>query len=93
MDGTFRIVPRQGSYLNLRASQVFSILADYHGNALCVFTVVMTSRKLPLYRKVFGLIANRFPAFNPARMMADYEPGMRKAFKEKFSNTRMNGCR
>ena len=93
MDGTFRIVPRNGKFLNLRSSQVFNILADHHGTALCIFTVVMTSRKLPLYRKVFALISSKFPNFKPARMMSDYEPAMRKAFKETYNTTRMNGCR
>ena len=93
MDGTFRVVPQHGNYLNLRASQVFNILADYNGHALCVFTIVMTSRKLPLYRKVFGLIADKFPNFKPTTMMSDFEPAMRKAFKERYIAARLYGCR
>lgn len=93
MDGTFRITPRQGRVLNIRSSQVFNILADYHGHAVVVFTVIMTSRRRALYDKVFALIRSTYPNFKPAQMMADYELGMRKAFKEKYPSSKLYGCR
>ena len=68
-------------------------MADYNGNAVVVFTIVMTSRKVGLYRKVMELLKVHFPAFNPQQLMADYEASLRKAIKESFPNTRLFGCR
>ena len=93
VDGTFRIVPRQGRVLNLRSSQVLNILADFNGSAIVVFTIIMTSRKVGLYRKVLELLKMKFPNFEPKQLMADYEGSLRKAIKEAFPRTRLYGCR
>ena len=61
--------------------QVFNILADYHGKAVCVFNVVMTCRKFELYKRVLERIRDRFPSFKPQQLMADYESAMRRGFK------------
>jgi len=93
MDGTFRIAPRQGRILSIRSNQVFNIFADYHDNAAIIFTVIMTSRKLQLYKKVMDLIKANYPDFKPVQMMSDYETAMRKAFKDTFPESRLFGCR
>ena len=73
IDGTFRIVPRQGRVLNLRSSQVLNILADFNGSAIVVFTIIMTSRKVGLYRKVLELLKMKFPDFEPKQLVyGDY---------------------
>lgn len=93
MDGTFRTTPRPGNVLDIRASQVLHITADYHGKIVVLFSVIMTSRKIGLYRKVFKFIKKEVPNFKPPLMMADYEKAMRNAFKSVFSSTRLLGCR
>lgn len=93
MDGTFRITPRAGNVLDVRASQVLLITADYHGKVVVLFTVIMTSRKVGLYRKVFKFLKDKVPNFRPPQMMADYEKAMRNAFKEVFPMARLYGCR
>ena len=93
MDGTFKIVPRQGHIFNLRSAQVFNIIADYNGHAILLFTVVMTSRRLALYEKVLDVIKGHYPTFKPLQMMADYEGAMRKAFMSRFPSSRLYGCR
>ena len=93
VDGTFRIVPRQGRVLNLRSSQVLNILADYNGSAIVVFTIIMTSRKVALYRRVLEMLKMVFPSFDPKQLMADYEGSLRKAIKAAFPRTRLYGCR
>ena len=92
-DGTFGCTPRQARSISVRGSQVFSIVADFHDKAVCILTVVMTSRKLPMYKLVLKKLKEIFPDFKPARLMADYEPAMRKAFTKEFPETRLLGCR
>lgn len=93
MDGTFRICPKQGNILNVRSAQVFNILAERNGHGVLLFSVIMTSRKLALYERVFQKIKDHFPTFKPPNMMSDYEASMRKAFKKKFPTSRLLGCR
>jgi hypothetical protein len=93
MDGTFRICPKQGNILNVRSSQVFNVLTERNGHGLLLFSVIMTSRKLALYERVFQKIKEHYPTFNPPNMMADFEASMRKAFKKKFPASRLLGCR
>ena len=93
MDGTFKVIPRQGKVFNLRSAQVFNIIADYNGHAILLFTVVMTSRRLALYEKVLDVIKSHYPNFKPLQMMADYEAAMRTAFKSRFPSSRLYGCR
>ena len=93
MDGTFKIVPRQGAVFNMRSAQVLNIIADYNGHAILLFTIVMTSRRLALYEKVLDVIKQHYPHFNPLQMMADYELAMRTAIKSRFPATKLYGCR
>jgi hypothetical protein len=72
---------------------VLNILGDYHGNAVAVFTIIMESRSVALYRKVLDLLKSVFPEFQPKQLMADYEAAMRKAVKVTFPTTRLYGCR
>lgn len=73
--------------------QVFSLVADFMGKAVCVFTAIMTSRKYRLYFKLFKKLREVFPNFNPSNIMSDYEASMRKALKDVFPNIRLLGCR
>jgi len=93
MDGTFRIMPRPGNVLDVRASQVLLITADYHGKVVLLFSVIMTSRKIGLYRKVFKFLKTTFPNFKPPQMMSDYERSMRSAFRSIYPSTKLFGCR
>lgn len=73
--------------------QVLNILADYHGQAVCVMTVIMTSRKLPLYNLVFNFLKTKFPIWQPHYVMADYEAALRKALTTAFPSAKVLGCR
>ena len=73
--------------------QVLNIIGDYHGNAVSDFTVIMTSRKVALYKKVLEHLKTQYPEFQPKQMMADYEAAMRKAVKATFPTTHLYGCR
>jgi len=86
-------MPRAGNILNVRASQVLLITADYHGKAILLFAIVMTSRKSGLYRKVWRLLKDKVPRFRPPMMMMDYERALRTSFKFVFPATRLYGCR
>ena len=92
MDGTFRITPRPGNLLDVRASQVLNITADYHGGVVLLFSVIMTSCKIGLYKRVFKFIRQHVPNFKPLQMMADYELAMRKGFRAVFPSAKY-GCR
>lgn len=73
--------------------QVWNLLADFHGKSVCVMSVVMTSRKVPLYEAVLKKLRELFPQFAPANLMLDYEPSIRKAVSLVYPETRMLGCR
>lgn len=92
-DGTFKITPRPGNVLDVRASQVLHITADYHGSVVLLFSVIMTSRKVGLYKKVLKFIKRTIPNFKPPQLMCDYESALRKAFKSVFPATKVYGCR
>jgi hypothetical protein len=58
-----------------------------------LFSIIMTSRKIGLYRKVFKFLKEKVPNFKPPQMMADYERAMRNAFKSVYPTSRLFGCR
>lgn len=93
MDGTFKVTPRVANELSDRAAQLLTISTDYHGKAVVVFVVVMQSRKMPLYKKVFRAIKLENPDFNPGQMMSDYERAMRNGFLKSYPTARLFGCR
>lgn len=70
-----------------------NIVADFHGRAVCILSVVMTTRKFQLYKKIFAKIREIFPDFEPQSFMADYEAAMRKGISANYRNTRILGCR
>lgn len=72
---------------------MLNICADYHGRAVCILSVVMTTRKFQLYKKIFARIREIFPDFEPNFLMSDYEAAMRKGIATNFPNTRLLGCR
>ena len=41
---------------NCSLLQVFNILADYHGKAVCIFNIVMSCRKFEMYKRVLQKI-------------------------------------
>ena len=93
VDGTFGLIPGRVSVLHVRASQVMNILADYKGAVICILTVVMSGRKLPLYTEIFRWFATEFRAFRPKEIMTDFEPALRVGIKEALPDTRVRGCK
>ena len=92
-DATFAVTPGHMEELQVRSSQVLSILADYHGTAVPVFTVVMSCRKVKLYESLMRFLKMEFPQFTPQEFMADWEAGLRRAIINIFPDTRLLGCR
>ena len=93
VDGTFGLIPGRVSVLNVRSSQVLNVLADYKGAVICILTVVMSGRKLPLYTEIFRWFANEFKAFRPKEIMTDFEPALRVGIKRALPGTRVRGCK
>ena len=94
MDGTFRITPKPGNIMDVRASQVLNITAENPGGGVVLlFSVIMTSRKIGLYKKVFKFLKQNFPHFKPPQMMSDFELAMRKGFKSVYPTAKVYGCR
>ena len=72
---------------------MLNILANYNGHAVILFTIIMTARKVALYKKVFDFIKLHYPAFSPKQMTSDFEGSLRKAFISRFPLARLYGCR
>ena len=92
IDATFGVVPGHIKVLQVRSSQVLNIVADYGGATVSVFTIIMSCRKVDMYRKIFNLIKTKFPEFAPKTVMADWEVSLRKAVGNAYPETRLAGC-
>lgn len=75
------------------AFQVLSIVGDYFGRPISLFTAVMTSKTFSLYNKVYRLLRSKFPDFVPSEIQSDYEWSSKKALKLNFPHSRVLGCR
>ena len=73
--------------------QVLSVVGDYHGRPVALFTAIMTTRRYALYKKVMQIIKQKYPHFRPMEIMADYEWACRKALRTDFPRSRLLGCR
>jgi len=92
-DATFGCTPQQARTISGRGAQVFNLLADFHGESVCILSSVMTSRKFPAYKRLLWKLKEIFPDFQPANIMSDYEPALRKAITKEYPETRLLGCR
>lgn len=92
VDATFGVVPSHIPVLQVRSSQVLNIVADYGGATVIVASVIMTCRKVGLYRKLFAFLRNEFDFLMPRTIMADWEVGLRKTLIEAFPQARVLGC-
>ena len=73
--------------------QVLSMVGDYMKRPISLFSVVMTTKKHALYKKVFEKIKQLFPEFVPKHFMSDFEWSSKKALKIVFARSRVWGCR
>lgn len=69
------------------------MVGDYSKRPVAMFSVVMTTKKYSLYKKVFEKIKEKFPDFDPSHLMTDFEWALRKALKAVFTRSRVWGCR
>ncbi len=92
IDATFGVLPGYLEVLKVRSSQVLHIVADYKGGVVCVMTVIMSCRKVGLYRAVYSSIREKFPCFKPRMLMADWETALRKTAAAIWPDARMLGC-
>jgi len=85
-------MPGHISVLKVRSSQVLNLVAEYGSATVSVVTVVMSCRKVALYRAIYSHFKTSFPEFDPKQLMADWEPSLRKAAAESWPNARVLGC-
>jgi hypothetical protein len=92
VDATFGVVPGYIDVLKVRSSQVLNIVADYGNATVNVATVIMSCRKVALYRKIFAHLRRQFPCINPRSLMCDWEAALRKTLAATYPNARTIGC-
>lgn len=92
IDGTFGIIPGYLEVLRVRSSQVLQVMANYGDALVCVATVVMTCRKVPLYQATFKKISELFPFFSPQTLMSDWETALRKTAGACWPDAKTVGC-
>jgi len=92
VDATFGVVPGNMQVLQVRSSQVLNIVANYGTATVSVATVVMSGRKVALYKKIWAYLRELFPSLQPKTIMADWEAALRKTLAVAFPAARTVGC-
>lgn len=92
VDATFGVLPGYIRVLKVRSSQVLNVVADYGSATVCVATIIMSCRKVMLYRKVFQFLKDSFPEIKPKIIMADWEVALRKTVAAAYPEARVVGC-
>jgi len=92
IDGTFSILPGYISALKVRCAQILNIVAEYGPAVVSLFTVMMTGRKVGLYRGLYRHLKQKHPDLEPREIMADWEPALRKTAAEVWTDARIIGC-
>jgi hypothetical protein len=92
VDATFGVLPGHIEVLKVRSSQVLNLAAEVGSALVCVLTVIMSCRKVGLYRAIYRYIKERFPNLQPKDIMADWEPALRKTLGEYWPDAHVLGC-
>lgn len=88
MDGTFLLTPPL-------FSQIFVLLArrgDGHGFVFPILFCLLPNKLQATYCKLFQMIKNMWPEFNPDSVNVDYEVGIHNALRAEFANVTIRGC-
>jgi hypothetical protein len=90
VDATFQTAPSDSN--TQRSIQVLNFIAEINGIRVAFLHIIMSCKFLRLYEKVFERIKSYFPSLRPDTIIADYEPGLRKALRHNFPDARLSGC-
>ncbi|CAF1405547.1 unnamed protein product, partial [Rotaria sordida] len=89
MDGTFTVCP---PYFD----QVFTMYCIHHDQAIPCIIALLPGRSAMIYQYIFDLLDNEAKelglSFGPDTITSDFEPGLIKAIKRQFHNSRHLGC-
>ncbi|CAF1494087.1 unnamed protein product [Rotaria sordida] len=89
MDGTFTVCP---PYFD----QVFTMHCIHHDQAIPCIIALLPGRSAMIYQYIFDLLDNEAKelglTFGPDTITSDFEPGLIKAIKRQFHNSRHLGC-
>ena len=92
VDATFAALPGFIDQLKARSAQILNIVANYGAATVSVATVIMSGRRVPLYKKIFDFLRDSFPELKPTVIMADWEAALRKTLSTSFTEARILGC-
>ncbi|XP_065683470.1 uncharacterized protein LOC136096235 [Hydra vulgaris] len=87
-DATFKVVPT-----NFSGGQLFNILTEVRGIVLPIVHILMSGKKLGLYKAALEKVKELENDFSPIISMVDYEAAILNALKSSFPNIRITGCR
>ena len=85
IDGTFKVVPEI-------FFQLFAIHGLYRGHVIPVAFILLPSKSQQIYQKMTNEILQIVPAWQPQRVMMDFEKAMINAFKHTFRTVEHSGC-
>ena len=85
IDGTFKVVPEF-------FFQLFAIHALYRGHVIPVAFILLPSKSQQIYQKMTNEILQIVPAWQPQRVMMDFEKATINAFKHTFRTIELSGC-
>ena len=85
MDGTFSLSPPL-------FEQIYVILAKRGGYVFPLLYALLCNKEQLTYGKLFGLIKEVWPQFNPRFISIDFEISVMNAVREHFPNANLSGC-
>ena len=85
IDGPFKILPE--IFL-----QLFAIHALYREHAISVAFILLSSKSKQIYQKMANEILQLALAWQPQRVMMDFEKATINVFKRSFRKIELSGC-
>ncbi|XP_061722098.1 uncharacterized protein LOC133528658 [Cydia pomonella] len=90
LDGTFKICPKPFTQLVTMHCDLGSSMES----TLIIPTIyaLLPDKKTETYKIMFKLLKSAIPAWNPAQIMADFEPAITKAMEDVLPGIKKDGC-
>ncbi|CAF3304227.1 unnamed protein product [Rotaria sp. Silwood2] len=85
IDGTFKVVPQI-------FFQLFAIHASYRDHVIPVTFILLSSKKEEIYQVMVDEIIQLAPAWQPQRVMMDFEKATINVFNRAFPIVELSGC-
>lgn len=89
-DGTFKSCSKQ--YLQIYRIHVDIGSISSETNVIPVIFVLLPNKTKNIYTRLFKLIKEHIPNFNPNIITIDFEAATIQAIKDVFPNTQISGC-